>query len=777
MEGQTPRAIRLLKGIRPRAGMLKRLFVYACIVVGFMVLGSAGLRAEDWPEFRGKGRTGEWNDTGILQRFPADGLKVLWRTPVREGYSSPVVADGRVFLTDFTRVRAATGPERALALDEKTGEVLWTVEWDANYAGVIFPNGPRATPTVDGDRVYVLGANGVLQCLDVETGAVRWMRDYRADYGVGGDATSAPVVEGDLLITIVGAEPEGLVIAWDKFTGEEVWRSLEVTANPGVGTPIIISEGGVRQLIIWTTDAVRSLDPGTGRLLWELPFKAPVMNIAVPVITDHKLLVSNFYTGSMLAELDQTTPAANMLWQGKSNSEIDSDGLHAVIGTPIIIGDHLYGTCSYGQLRAISVETGERVWETQAVTIERARWGSAHIVRHGERVFISNDRGDLIIARLTPEGYQELDRTHLLKPTSPPGIRRQLDAVTVVHPAYANQHIYVRNDEEIIAVTMAAADYGEPFDPVLSSSSGATTAPVAAVATAPSDPDREVEIQYIPSLASEHQSINPAAEYSSLYLLRGGGPHSLAFSSDNGVVLVNTKSAGWGSALQDKLPLITAAPVTAIVNMNPGANYTGNNDFFTDATTIVAHEQTRAAMTTRPAFAGSNARFLPNTVFTDQYTLFEGKNQVDLYHFGAAHTDGDAVVVIPISNFAYLGELFPGKEVPVIDTAHGGSARAFADTLARALEVLRELDIQFVAASRAEPAQTVGAQIDVMSLRDLQEYADFNRDLRQAVMDAAESGLTVDEAVASLTLPARYENYDMEGTRAYVQALYDELQP
>ena len=100
-----------------------------------MVLGSTGLRAEDWPEFRGKGRTGEWNEAGILQTFPPDGLRVLWRSPVREGYSSPVVADGRIFLTDFTRVQGVTGPERALALDEKTGEVLWTVEWDANYAG------------------------------------------------------------------------------------------------------------------------------------------------------------------------------------------------------------------------------------------------------------------------------------------------------------------------------------------------------------------------------------------------------------------------------------------------------------------------------------------------------------------------------------------------------------------------------------------------------------------------------------------------------------------
>ena len=743
-----------------------------------LTIGSTAPLASDWPEFRGEGRRGVWTETGILEKFPEGGLTVRWRTPVKEGYSSPVVADGRIFLTDFARVRGVTGPERALALDEKTGEVLWTVEWEATYAGYQWPNGPRATPTVDGDRLYVLGANGVLQCLDVETGAVRWKKDYAADYGIGNNGTgaaSAPIVEGNLLISIVGAEPDGLVLAWDKFTGDEVWRSIEVTTDPGVGTPIIITEGGVRQLIIWTPDAVRSLDPATGRLLWELPFRSMApMNIAVPVITDHKLLVSNFYTGSMLAELDQTKPAATMLWKGQSGSEIDSDGLHAVIGAPIIIGDHLYGTCSYGQLRAIDLSTGERVWETQAVTNERARWASAHIVRHGDRVFISNDRGDLIIARLTPEGYQELDRTHLLKPTSPPGIRRQLDAVTVVHPAYANQHIYMRNDEEIIAVTLAAADYREPFDPSLSSSSGTTTAPVAAVAAAASEPERAVDIQYIPSLSFAKKSTERDAEYSSVYMLLGGGPHSLAFSSDNGVVLVNTKSPGWGSAIQDKLPLITEAPVTAIINTHPGVDYTGSNSAFPDAATIVAHERTRAAMAALPGFAGPNARFLPNRVFTDQFTLFEGKNRVDVYHFGVAHADGDAVVVIPISNLAYLGELLPAKAVPVIDTAHGGSAIAFADTLTRALEVLREADVQFIVSGRAEPRRG-GLQVSVMSMRDLEEYVDFNRDLRQVVREAAESGKTVDEAVASLSLPGQYQNYDMQGARAYVQALYGEL--
>src|SRR5262245_47676417 len=153
-------------------------------VVLLCLAASTHLVAEDWPEVGGKGRLGVWTETGILDAFPADGLKVLWRTPVHAGYSGPAVADGRVFLTDFAETQKPRGTERALALDEKTGKILWTQEWTADYRGIQWPVGPRATPTVDGDRVYVLGADGKLFCLDVKTGSILWKKDYPAEYGV-----------------------------------------------------------------------------------------------------------------------------------------------------------------------------------------------------------------------------------------------------------------------------------------------------------------------------------------------------------------------------------------------------------------------------------------------------------------------------------------------------------------------------------------------------------------------------------------------------------------
>ena len=409
---------------------------------------SACLGAEDWPEWRGTGRGGAWNETQILERFPAAGLVAAWRTPVRAGFSGPAVAAGRVFVTDYS-----SGTERALALDESSGKILWAREWTANYQGISYAIGPRATPTVDGDRVYVVGTAGALLCLDVRTGAVIWRKDYVKDYGtqipVWGIA-SAPLVDGYRLIAIVGGQPDAKVVAFDKITGKELWRAIAADSEPGYCQPVIVESGGKRQLIVWHPVAVTSLDPATGKVNWAQPFRAHMgMTLATPVVSGSHLLVSSFYNGSMLVDL-----AGQLIWKGKSASEVDTDGLHAVVNTPVINGEHIYGICSYGQFRCLKLRTGERVWETPDVTREKARWASGFIVRQGGRYFINNDRGELIIAAFSPAGYKEISRAALIKPTSNSGNRRELGAVNWSHPAYANRHIFARNDEEIISIPL-----------------------------------------------------------------------------------------------------------------------------------------------------------------------------------------------------------------------------------------------------------------------------------------------------------------------------------
>ncbi|MCH7746997.1 MAG: PQQ-like beta-propeller repeat protein [Acidobacteria bacterium] len=443
-----------------------------CLALAASVLWTAPAAfAHDWPEWRGAGRAGVWADTGIVQELPAE-LKVKWRVPINSGFSGPAVADGRVFITDWAQdpaSRTMDGTERAIALDEDSGEILWIREWPTSYRMLMqsYAIGPRATPTVNGDRVYVVGAAGDLYCLAVETGEVIWEKHYLTDFdsfvptwGVA----SSPIIDGDRLITVVGGEPGGLIMAFDKRTGAEVWRALDVVGEMGYGQPIIIEAGGARQLIVWHAAALVSLNPVSGEVYWEEVWDARGgMSVATPVHSGNYLLVTQFYLGSMMMQLDQDRPGATMLWKGQSRSEMpdQTDGLHALITTPLIEGDYIYGVGSYGELRGLNARTGERLWMSDEM-VAQARWGAAFMVKQGDRYLVVNDDGFLINAQFTPEGYVEHGRTRLIEPTSNAGYgpRKAFDRlVNWSHPAYANGHIFHRNDNEIIRASLRASDY------------------------------------------------------------------------------------------------------------------------------------------------------------------------------------------------------------------------------------------------------------------------------------------------------------------------------
>ena len=445
-----------------------------------LVLGSVALwlfalplYAEDWPQWRGPTRHGLWTETGIVDRFPDDGLQVSWRVPIRAGFAGPVVADGRVFVLDYQEnlgSRTMDGAERLVCLDEETGSVLWTSEWAATYRNihVTFATGPRATPNVDGDRVYVVGAAGMVLCLDTQTGAVVWQVDTVEEYGatvpVFGVSTS-PLVDDDRLIVLVGGSPDGLAIAFDKRNGNERWRALPLVSEAGYSAPLIYEAGGVRQLIVWHPDGVSSLDPVNGETYWQHEWTlAGGMTVVTPVVSGPYLMVSHFFRGALMLRLDQDRPAARELWRGASRSELpgETDGLHALITTPLIIGDYIYGVGSYGEFRCLDARTGERVWESDDLVVQE-RWGTAIFVRHEDRVFVANESGELILARLSPLGYTEIDRVQLIEPTTRTrggATGRWGDrAVMWAHPAFANRHIVLRNDQEIVRMSLAADDY------------------------------------------------------------------------------------------------------------------------------------------------------------------------------------------------------------------------------------------------------------------------------------------------------------------------------
>ena len=448
-----------------------RVLLFVLIMAG-VVGGIPAVYAEDWPQWRGEGRLAIWNETRIIDEFPDEGLKVVWRAPIRSGFAGPAVSEGRVFVLDWQedpQSRTLDGIERLVALDEKTGSVLWTHEWATSYRMLqgSYAIGPRATPTVEGDRVYVVGASGVLRCVNVQTGNLIWTKNYIDDYDTSvatWGVSSAPLVDGDRLIAIVGGEPDALVVAFNKRTGEELWRAVNVVGEMGYGQLVIYDAGGARQLIVWHAAALVSLNPETGAVYWEQPWEVGAgMSVATPVRDGNFLLVSQFYNGSMMMRLDTDRPTATMLWKGSSRSELpdETDGLHSMITTPIVRGDYVYGVGSYGELRGLSARTGERLWMSDEMTAQ-ARWGSAYMVQQGDRYFVSNDEGDLIIASLTPEGYIEHDRTSLIEATSSSGYgpQRRFDrAVSWSHPAYANRHIVQRNDKEILRASLAVSDY------------------------------------------------------------------------------------------------------------------------------------------------------------------------------------------------------------------------------------------------------------------------------------------------------------------------------
>ncbi|MDX1383747.1 MAG: PQQ-binding-like beta-propeller repeat protein [Thermoanaerobaculia bacterium] len=433
-----------------------------------LLAGAGPAQAEDWPQWRGPQRDGVWREDGIVATLPSGTLEPVWRAPVGSGYAGPAVAAGVVYVLDWEKeegTRTMSGTERLHAFDEATGAPRWTVGWPVGYGSIMasYAIGPRATPTVDGDLVFVLGAVGDLLAIEVDSGKVAWSHDFVDEYDASipiWGTTSSPLVDGDLVITVAGAEPDGKVIAYDRETGEERWRAVSSQWEMGYEQPIIIDSGGVRQLIVWEPQAVFSLDPATGRELWSHAWNVGQgMTVATPAFDGDRLLFSQFYRGSLLLELAGDRPAAKEVWVGQSSSEMPerTDGLHALITTPILDGDTIYGVCSYGEFRALDAATGKRLWVDDSLT-RQGRWGTAFMVRHGDRWFVNNDEGELMILKLRRDGPEVVSRAKLIEPTSSAGFgpRRVFDAdVNWSHPAYANRHVVARNDREVIRVSLA----------------------------------------------------------------------------------------------------------------------------------------------------------------------------------------------------------------------------------------------------------------------------------------------------------------------------------
>lgn len=428
-----------------------------------LLAGTSTGRGDDWPQWLGPQRDSVWRETGLVEKFPEGEPVFKWRVPINGGYAGPAVADDRVYVTDYeapgdrsgdpARRDKLKGKERVLCYDVANGKPLWKHEYDCAYS-ISYPAGPRCTPTIHEGKVYTLGAMGDLYCLSADTGKVLWSRDFKKDYGAPAPVwgfCGHPLVVGQRLICLVGGEGS-VAVAFDKDTGKELWKALSAR-EIGYAPPTLIEVDGKPQVVIWHAESINGLDPETGKVFWSVPLEPSFgMSIAQPRLLGHQLYASGMGSKGALLKLaaeGDKTPTAEVVWRGKNTNSLYSSN-----STPFLEGEMMYGIdCTAGALRGVKLETGERVWESSKPVPGKPRrsHGTAFLVKQADRFFLMSETGDLIIAKLTPEGYDEISRMHLLEPTSQAFGRD----VVWSHPAFAHKCIFARNDKELVCLPLA----------------------------------------------------------------------------------------------------------------------------------------------------------------------------------------------------------------------------------------------------------------------------------------------------------------------------------
>ena len=248
-----------------------------------------------------------------------------------------------------------------------------------------------------------------------------------------------------------------------------------------------------------------------------------------------------------------------------------------------------------------------------------------------------------------------------------------------------------------------------------------------------------------------------------LFVIKGGGAGNTAvFVTAQGVVLVDTKLPGWGQRIMDQVRSVTDKPVTTIINTHTHGDHTGSNEFFPASVEVVAQENTKTNMEKMDAFKGEKAQFLPDKTYKDKLTLNSGNDRIDLYYFGAGHTNGDSIVVFPTLRVAHAGDLFARKATPLIDVNNGGSGVAYPETLKKASRI-KGVD------------QVITGHDLVLPWSALAEYGEFNRAFLDATKAAFKAGKSAEDAVAQFKMPDKFKDYNMNGVKDNVPKIYAEL--
>jgi outer membrane protein assembly factor BamB len=424
--------------VRRRVIVPRRIFSIPTALVLLLAAGAAGIApAEDWPRWRGVRGDGSWPGPALAERWPKHGLKQVWRKPVGGGYAGVSVAAGQVMTLD--RQQKPAEVERVLCFDASTGAPRWTHEYAVQYGDMAYGNGPRAAPTIDGDLVFTLGALGMVCCLQADSGKPLWSVDTREKYGARVPTwglAASPLVWRELVIVHVGAEPGGCYLALDRRSGALKWRAHDDPA--GYATPIIIEHpSGGEQFVGWTPEHIIGLDPATGRVEWEVAYSITYgVSIATPIYRQGLVLVAGYWNGSRAIRLGPARTDAKLAWE-------EDKFLRGLMSQPLYRAGHAYLLEKRFGVTCFELASGKKIWDDGNRLTPRGRNPQASFVWLGEsdRVLALNSEGELIQARFTPQGYEELARTKII-------------GFTWAHPGFAGNRVFARSDEELVCVEL-----------------------------------------------------------------------------------------------------------------------------------------------------------------------------------------------------------------------------------------------------------------------------------------------------------------------------------
>lgn len=400
----------------------------ASITFVLLALTASIAAAADWPQFLGPDRNGISPETGLMKSWPKDGPKEVWRVKGGVGMSGLAISGGKL----MTLVQK-DGKQVLLALDAKTGKVIWETPLAPEYENQM-GNGPRGTPAISGDQVFVYTGEGILIAASIKDGKILWkhhpvseLGGTPADYGMA----CSPLVVGSQAIVTPGA-PGAAVVAYDAKSGKLAWKTGDDPA--GYSSPALLKVGGKEQIVVFTGASAIGVQPGSGELLWRYPYETEFnCNIATPLAVDGRVFIScGENHGCVLLDVSGKEPA--VVWESQGTKSI----LKNEWQTAIQLGGHLYGFDNVGSagpvthLACINAADGKPVWQ-------KSRFGKGNLIAADGKLFLSTMKGELVVLAATPKGYEELGRKTVL------GTTRQA-------PTLSSGLVYLRDDKEIVCL-------------------------------------------------------------------------------------------------------------------------------------------------------------------------------------------------------------------------------------------------------------------------------------------------------------------------------------